>query len=65
MRLGAAKAMVLVGTVATCPGTASWPLPLKDPSALFAAATVGQSPSVLRRELERGSEALKQHSLEH
>jgi hypothetical protein len=65
MQLGATKATVLEGAAAACPGTASWPLPLKAPSALFAAATVGQSPSVLRRELERGSEALKQHSLEH
>jgi hypothetical protein len=65
MQLGATKATVLEGTAAACPGTASWPLPLKAPSALFAAATVGQSPSVLRRELECGSKAPEQWSLEH
>jgi hypothetical protein len=65
MRLGAAKAMVLEGTAVACPWTAPWPLPLKAPSVLLAAATLGRSPFRLRQKLEHGREVLEQQSLEH
>jgi hypothetical protein len=56
VQLGATKEVAHEGTAAACPGTTSWLLPLDAPSAPFAAAAPGQSPSGLRQELGRGKE---------